>query len=121
MLKRGPIRQIEGEPEREYWADEVLELVIWKDPDDIIGFELTVQDRMVFRVIHGEPCCGSTNPGDERHGRAGTTTIDERWDEEIDFRSLFLPRSGSLPPPAREFILERLPPPKPFEEQGRED
>ena len=110
MLKKSPIRQIDGEPEREFWTDGMMELLIWKEEDGIRGFEITLQKDRVFKWIEGQsPIYGVIDSDETKPGRHPANVIDEQFNPAPEFREQFSSRGTELPTTLKRFILDRLP------------
>lgn len=108
------VSQIEGEPQRRWFADHELDLIIWQDDSHIVGFELcydkTDQERALswqstdgFR--HSWVDSGEIHPGRPKPAPLLVPCV------HFDVRQVarkFLDKSRSLERDVAEFIYDKL-------------
>src|SRR5580698_9807360 len=108
------VRQIVGEPGRRWFTDARLDLVIWNDNGEIIGFQLCYDKQQGERAVTWKADSGfrhnAVDAGEDRPGRYKATPIlvaDGSFDAQA-VAADFLEQSGDLDPGSRDFIHMKL-------------
>jgi hypothetical protein len=108
------VRQIAGEPSRRWFTDERLDLVIWTDREQTVGFQLCYDKQRGERAVTWKVDPGfkhnAVDTGEDRPGRYKATPILVA-DGSFDPRGVaadFLEQSGDLDADTRDFICMKL-------------
>lgn len=114
MLTEHKTRQVEGEPPRRWFFDDLHDLLVWLDAQGVpIGFQLCFQTGTQELALVWKEDEGFTNfkvdAGEESAVKNLSPLLVE--DGVFPFEEVlqsFQERSREMDPPIREFILEKL-------------
>jgi hypothetical protein len=108
------VRQIVGEPSRRWFTDARLDLVVWTDRGQTVGFQLCYDKQHGERAVTWKADSGfkhnAVDTGEDRPGRYKATPIlvaDGSFDPQ-GVAADFLEQSGDLDPGSRDFIYMKL-------------
>jgi hypothetical protein len=108
------VRQIKGEPRRRWFTDEHLDLVIWDEEREIVGFQLCYDKAHGERAVTWKTESGfshnAVDDGEDRAGRYKGSPIllaDGVFDAER-VAAIFLGHSGVLDAKSSDFIYLKL-------------
>lgn len=108
------LRQIHNEPERRWFNSEDMDLFIWCDNNDFIGFQICYDKTASEKALSWKPSTGlvhqQVDDGESRAGRYKATPIlieNGRFDLE-KIRNDFEYKSKNIPIEVRDFVLDNL-------------
>jgi len=108
------VRQIEGEPHRRWFTDDLLDLIVWDAESDIVGFQLCYDKTHAERAVTWKAGSGfNHNAVDSGEGRAGRykgspiLVADGGFDVQRVATS-FHDQSGALDAGSSDFIYLKL-------------
>jgi hypothetical protein len=114
MLNKMPTRQIDGEPRRQWIADDYFDLYVWYQPDDsIYGFQLCYEKQTKEQAItwlrmgafrHECVDAGEDSPMDNRSPVMAQTCQFQRE----PLKAEFIKRSVNLEPEIRDLVLSKI-------------
>lgn len=116
MLKEiSDVTQIRGEPRRRWFADKLLDLIVWMDERrEIIGFQLCYRERGEECAVDWRPVNGLTHfrvdSGEIRPGRhkSAPVLLPRSAPAQARLAELFAARSADLEPGLALFVTTRL-------------
>ena len=108
------VNQIKGEPRRRWFSDPDLDLIVWEDDGDVVGFQLcygklhdeqAVSWQSPDSYSHSRVDSGECRPG--RHKAAAVLVPGGRFDA-LQVARDFLTRSLSIEPSISSFVYRKL-------------
>ena len=109
------VRQIVGEPKRRWFTDHEMDLTVWMEAGEIVGFQLTYDKPHAEKAVTWRPSPAAllharVDDGESRPGKFKGTPILVA-DGVLDAWYVcgkFLRLSSEVPPRLREFIARKL-------------
>lgn len=108
------VSQVDGEPMRRWFSDHDIDLIIWQDNSDVVGFQLCYgksceEQALIWQSFdgysHSRVDPGECRPG--RHKAAPILVPGGRFDAERVARD-FLSRSAAIEPAISNFVYDKL-------------
>jgi len=108
-------RQIIGEPRRRWFSEPTMDLIVWCDEDEVVGFQFTYnkphdEKAVTWRSANPHVHHAGVDDGEQVAGRFKSTPIlvaTSAWDA-WHICGKFLQRSEALPPALRVFVSRTL-------------
>jgi hypothetical protein len=110
-----PTRQIDGEPRRVWYLDEIMDLIVWYSPDDqVLGFQLTSDKGTDEHALtwfaekgfaHDRVDDGEGHPG---HYKMTPILLEDGVLDCARLVRQFSEKDGLLPAEVRELVISKL-------------
>ena len=108
------VRQIPGEPTRRWFNSEEMDLIVWQQNEDILGFQLCYDKTNNEKAVSWKQGLGlmheDVNNDDVRDGPyKGTPVLTQNEFYDLEkIKTDFIKYSEMLPDEVKSFILETL-------------
>ncbi|MDH5517186.1 MAG: hypothetical protein OEY36_05100 [Gammaproteobacteria bacterium] len=107
-------RQIPEEPSRRWFSGEDMDLIVWQQATEIVGFQLCYDKLQQEKALSWKPSAGFVHElvdsGENRHGHYKATPIltqHTAYDLPA-IRQLFIKQSSLIDEAVRQFVLMHL-------------